>query len=84
MQWKHQARPPGLSYGMVIAFTEEALRTVQDPIPLHEVIFSEYATASTLRGPRSACPGPHCEEPRDLVEILLGDCRVASVFAICH
>lgn len=46
MQWEHQIRPPGLSHGMAIAFSKEALRTLQNPLSLYQTIPSSDATDS--------------------------------------
>lgn len=43
VQWQHQVRPPGLPDGMALPFPEEALRAVQDALPLHQAIRPEHA-----------------------------------------
>lgn len=57
MQREHQVCPPGLPDGMAVPFSEEALRTVQNPLPLHQAILPRHAQVSALHRLRQ----PHCQ-----------------------
>ena len=56
MQWQYQIRPSELPHGMAIAFSEKALRVVQDPVPLHKALLSTNAKHGAFAGlPTSSC-----------------------------
>jgi len=69
---------------MALAFPEETLRAVQDPLPFHQALLSEYASVSTAdRIPptlRSALPPEH----NNLVEVLPGGNGLARHSSIHH
>jgi hypothetical protein len=84
MQWEYQARPPGLPDGMAFPLSEEALRALQDPLPIHEALFSKYAAELTPWGCfPSLCP-PFDAEHCDLVEVLLSGYGLARMSSICY
>lgn len=47
MQWQYQVRAPGLLDGMAISLAKEALRTLQDALPIHKTLLAKYATKPT-------------------------------------
>jgi hypothetical protein len=64
---------------MAIAFTEEALRVVQDAFSIYEAILAEYAAISPLPCPDSTCHHSHCKEFGYLAKGLPGGCCVVGV-----
>ena len=62
MQWKHQVRPPGMSYGVAITFSKEVLRTLQDFLPFYEAVCAKYAKHVANPCLRSAYGSLHLPE----------------------
>lgn len=63
MQWEYKIRPPRLPDGVAVPLTKEALRAVQDALPLHKALLARHANATTLsrlRHPHGEIHLPQC------------------------
>lgn len=84
MQRQHQVRPPGVPDGVAVAYTEEALRAVQDIVPLHQALPPRHAEPypyHRLHTPRRHARCPHVP---DVVPRGAGGLRVAAIAAVVH
>ena len=82
MQWQYQACSPGLPDGMAVALAKEALRALQNPIPIYKVILAQYATVTPSRCLLPSLPPSFGPQYCDLVEILFGEHCLAGMPSI--
>lgn len=84
VQRKHKVRPPGLLDGMAIALAKEALRTVQDALPLHQALSSTDAEHPPNRRLPSQGRRPRSQTSDDMVPWFAGRLGVAVVATLVH
>jgi hypothetical protein len=69
---------------MALTFAEETLRTLQDPISLHKVVFSKYAAVAASRHLFSTLRLTFYPESFNMAEVLFGGYGMARVPSICY
>ena len=69
---------------MVVAFAEEALRALQDAVPIYEALFSKYATDTTPPRSLSARHYPHGQERSYVAEVLFGNHSLAWIPSVYY
>ena len=84
MQWQHQICASELSHGMVITFTKETLRTMQDTFPLYEALPSSYAEHGSAPGLSPPGCRTHMDERRNLVPLPTRFTGLDSLAAVVH
>ncbi len=84
MQWQYQVRAPGLLDGMAISLAKEALRTLQDALPIHKTLLAKYATKPTYSCLLPASHHSYCQKPGRVAEVLPCGICLAGLFALGH
>jgi hypothetical protein len=69
---------------MALPLSEEVLRALQNPVPLHEAVLAKHAAESPYRRLRAPIYRPHATSPCNLAEILLGGWGLARITPICR
>lgn len=69
---------------MAVPFSEEALRALQDSIPVYETVLPKYATESTHRRLLPPLPASLGTKYWDLAKVLLSGYSVARLPPLCH
>lgn len=84
MQRKHQICAPELPDGMAFTFSEEALRAMQNTLPLHEAVPSAYAKHGSTTNILSPSCCAYVEEYGHIFTVSSGGLCLGGVAPVVH
>ena len=84
VQRQYKICSPELPHRVVVAFTEETLRVMQDALPFYEALFSKYAEYSTFAHLSPTSCRPHVEEHGHHITLLSRNIRLGSLATLVH